>query len=73
MPRHGNRPRRSFALQNPITYNEAKQTWFIPIDLLLNRSSGESHELGLGGAWRIGNSKDPSFRCVVDARLIVHF
>jgi hypothetical protein len=54
---------------NPITYNERKHSWFVPIDLMFIHRFGKAVEGGVGGAWRIGDSADPSFRYLIDARL----
>jgi len=58
---------------NPITYNDRKRSWFVPIDLMVVRKFGGTLEGGIGGAWRIGDSADASFRWLIDARLAVHF
>ena len=58
---------------NPITYNEQKNTWFVPLDLMLARRIDKTLEVGVGGAWKLGNPSDPSYRYIIDARLIVSF
>ncbi len=58
---------------NPITYNDRKRAWFVPVDLMVMRRLGPAIEGGIGGAWRIGDSADASFRYVIDARLILAF
>ena len=54
---------------NPITYNERKRTWFVPVDLMFMHRFSPAVEGGFGGAWRIGDSADASFRYLIDARL----
>ncbi len=58
---------------NPITYNDRKRSWFVPIDLMFMYRFGKAVEAGVGGAWRIGDSADPSFKYLIDARLIMMF
>lgn len=58
---------------NPITYNEQNGTWFVPLDLMLARKIDSTVEAGIGGAWKLGHPSDPSYRYIIDARLIVHF
>ena len=58
---------------NPITYNDRKRTWFVPVDLMFMRRFSPAIEGGIGGAWRIGDSADASFRYVIDARLTLNF
>ncbi len=58
---------------NPITYNDRKQSWFVPIDLMVVHRFSKSVVAGAGGAWRIGDSADASFRWLIDARLAVSF
>jgi hypothetical protein len=58
---------------NPITYNERKRSWFVPIDLMFVHGFGRALEGGVGAAWRIGDSADASFRWLIDARLAYHF
>lgn len=57
---------------NPITYNDRKRSWFVPVDLMFMRSFG-ALRAGIGGAWRLGDSADPSFRWLIDARLVLAF
>jgi hypothetical protein len=58
---------------NPITYNESNGTWFVPLDVMLARKLDPKLEFGVGGAWKLGNPSDPSYRYIIDARLIVYF
>jgi hypothetical protein len=58
---------------NPITYNERKRSWFVPIDLMFMHRFSKAVEAGVGGAWRIGDSADPSFTYLIDARLNLSF
>jgi hypothetical protein len=67
-------PQWSLALypDNPITYNDRKRSWFVPIDLMVVHKFGML-EGGIGGAWRVGDSADASFRWLIDARLALRF
>lgn len=58
---------------NPITYNHQKGTWFVPLDLMLARKVDRTLEFGIGGAVKLGHPSDPSYRYIVDGRLIVYF
>lgn len=58
---------------NPITYNRQNGTWFVPLDLMLARKVDRTLEFGIGGAVKLGHPSDPSYRYVIDGRLIVYF
>ncbi len=62
-----------FYPENPITYSEQSRTWFVPLDLMLAHKLDKSLELGIGGAWKLGNPSDASYRYIIDARLIISF
>ena len=68
-------PQWSLALypDNPITYNDRKRSWFVPIDLMFVHGFSRTLEGGVGGAWRTGDSPDASFRWLIDARLAIRF
>lgn len=57
---------------NPVEYNRAKRTWFVPADLMLSKSLGR-WEAGLGGAYALGTPRDPPYRWIVDARVSFAF
>ena len=59
--------------ENPITYNHSNGTWFVPLDLMLARSLERTLAFGFGGAFNVGNTKDPSYRYIIDARLTMKF
>ena len=58
---------------NPITYDVQKKTWFVPLDLMLARRIDKTFDFGIGGAWKLGNPSDPTYRYIIDARLNIHF
>ena len=41
----------------------------VPVDLMFMHRFSPAVEGGFGGAWRIGDSADASFRYLIDARL----
>ncbi len=43
-------------------YSEQSKTWFVPLDFMLARKIDKTLEFGIGGAWKIGNSSNPSYR-----------
>lgn len=45
----------------------------MPLELTLARKIDSTFEAGIGGAWKLGHPSDPSYRYIIDARLIVHF
>ncbi len=59
--------------ENPITYNDANGTWFVPLDLMLVHKVHPDFEYGIGGAYGLGHPSDPAFRYVIDARLTYRF
>ncbi len=59
--------------ENPITYNHNNGTWFVPLDLMLSRRIDRMVDFGIGGAFKLGNTSDPSYRYIIDARLTVTF
>ncbi len=59
--------------ENPITYNDRKGTWFTPIDLLFEHRVDPRFSYGFGGAYKLGNPTDPSYRYIIDARFTFVF
>ena len=59
--------------ENPITYNYRKGQWFAPIDLMLLHRIDPRFQYGFGGAYKLGNPNDPSYRYIIDARLTFTF
>jgi hypothetical protein len=59
--------------ENPITYSEQSKTWFVPFDFMLTRKVDKTLDFGIGGAYKLGNPSNPSYRYIIDARLIVTF
>jgi hypothetical protein len=59
--------------ENPITYNYRTQTWFVPLDAMLVHRFTKNLEFGFGGAVKLGNPSNPSYRYIVDARLTYLF
>jgi hypothetical protein len=55
--------------ENPIRYNRAKGTWFVPLDLMLAYRIDARWQAGLGGAYKLGDPRDPPYRYIVNARL----
>jgi hypothetical protein len=45
----------------------------VPLDFMLSRRIDRTFELGMGGAFKLGNPSDPSYRSLIDARLSVNF
>ncbi len=58
---------------NPITYNAQNGTWFVPLDLMLSRRIDRSFEFAVGGAVKLGHPSDPSYRYIIDGRVIFYF
>jgi hypothetical protein len=56
--------------ENPVRYNRANGTWFVPLDLMLAWRMDARWQLGLGGAYALGSPRDPPYRFIVDARLV---
>lgn len=59
--------------ENPIRYNRQNSSWFVPVDLMLNYQASRRWLFGLGGAYVVGDPRDPPYRYVVDARLTLVF
>jgi hypothetical protein len=59
--------------KNPIRYNRADGTWFVPLDLMLAYRWNARWQAGLGGAYKLGDPRDPPYRYIVDARVTVAF
>lgn len=59
--------------ENAITWNTRKNTWFVPLDLMLVHRVDRTLEYGLGGAVKLGNPSDPAYRYIIDLRLTCRF
>jgi hypothetical protein len=59
--------------ENPLRYNRANGTWFVPLDLMLAWRLDRRWQLGAGGAYALGNPRDAPYRFIVDARITVAF
>jgi len=58
--------------ENPISYNDITNKWFVPIDVLLIKRLSKSTEFAFGGAYGLDKS-DPQYRYVVNGRLTFYF
>jgi hypothetical protein len=58
--------------ENPISYNEQTNKWFVPIDALVTHRVSKSFEYGVGGAVAIVDD-DRAYRWLVQARLTFYF
>lgn len=59
--------------QNPITYNAASGTWFVPLDVMAVYGVHSAWEVGVGGAVKLGTPSDPVFSYVIDVRVEYRF
>jgi hypothetical protein len=62
----------AFYPENPISYNDVSNKWFVPFDVLLIKRLSKETELGFGGASAIIKD-DPQYRYIVNARLTFYF
>lgn len=62
----------AFYPENPITYNDETNKWFVPIDVMLIRRFSKSVEFGFGGAYGLVKD-DPQYDYVINARLTFYF
>lgn len=62
-----------FYPDNPIRYDRQNNTWFVPLDVMLSYRIDRRWQLGLGGAYALGNPRDPPYRYIVDAKLSIAY
>jgi hypothetical protein len=62
----------AFYPENPITYNDETNKWFVPIDAMLIKRLSKTMEFGFGGAYRIVDD-DPQYKWIVNGRLTFYF
>jgi hypothetical protein len=58
--------------ENPISYNDVTNKWFVDIDALLVKRVSKSWEFGFGGAYAL-KKDDPQFKWIVDGRVTFYF
>ena len=59
--------------ENPIEYNRSNGAWFVPLDAMVACRLSRTLQWGLGGAYKLGDPRDPPYRYIVDTRLAVRF
>lgn len=65
----------SFALypENPITYNNNTDAWFVPFDFMFVHQTSKSLHFGIGGAFKLGNPAKPSYDYLINGRVTLFF
>jgi hypothetical protein len=58
--------------ENPISYNDVTNKWFVDIDALLVKRLSKSMEFGFGGAYAL-KKDDPQFKYILNGRLTFYF
>jgi hypothetical protein len=61
-----------FYPENPITYNDTTNKWFVPIDAMLIKRFSKTVEFGFGGAYGLVKD-DPQYKYVINGRLTFYF
>jgi hypothetical protein len=59
-------------VENPISYNDVTNKWFVPIDAMLIRRVSKGLEYAVGGAYAMVKD-DPQYRSMVYGRLTIYF
>jgi len=62
----------AFYPENPISYNDLTNKWFVPIDVLLIKRLSKTVEFGFGGAYGLVKD-DPQYQYVINGRLTFYF
>lgn len=58
--------------ENPISYNDQTNKWFVNVDALLVKRVSKQWEFGFGGAYAI-KKDDPQYKWIVDGRVTFYF
>ena len=58
--------------ENPISYNDETNKWFVNVDTLLVKRMSKQWEFGFGGAYAL-KKDDPQFKYIVNGRLTYYF
>jgi hypothetical protein len=58
--------------ENPLSYNDVTNKWFVNVDALLVKRMSKSWEFGIGGAYAL-RKDDPQYKWIVDGRLTFYF
>ena len=62
----------AFYPENPISYNDVTNKWFVPIDALLLKRVSKTFEFAFGGAWGLVKD-DPQYRYIINGRVTWFF
>ena len=62
----------AFYPENPISYNDVTNKWFVPIDAMLIKRFSKTVEFGFGGAYALVKD-DPQYQYIINARLTFYF
>ena len=62
----------AFYPENPITYNDQTNKWFVPIDAMLIKRLSKTVEFGFGGAYALVKD-DPQYQYIINGRLTFYF
>jgi hypothetical protein len=62
----------AFYPENPITYNDETNKWFVPIDVMLIKRLSKTVEFGFGGAYGLVKD-DPQYQYIINGRLTFYF
>lgn len=62
----------AFYPENPISYNDVSDKWFVPIDAMLIRRVSKTVEFGFGGAYALVKD-DPQYQYIINGRLTFYF
>jgi hypothetical protein len=69
----GNRWSLVFYPENPITYNNNTNAWFVPLDLMFVHQTSKNLHFGIGGAFKLGSPANPSYDYLIDGRVTLFF
>lgn len=59
--------------ENPITFNNNTNAWFVPLDFMFVNRVSKTFEFAIGGAVKLGNPSNPSYNYIVDGRATFYF
>ncbi len=62
----------AFYPENPISYNDVTNKWFVPIDAMLIKRLSKTVEFGFGGAYGLVKD-DPQYQYIINGRLTFYF
>lgn len=69
----GNRWSLALYPENPIVYNNNTDAWFVPLDFMFVHQASKNLQLGIGGAFKLGDPAKPNYDYLINGRVTLFF